>query len=260
MIERLRVALLIESSRSFGRQLLKGIASYGRAQGPWTFFHEERAFGDLVPPRLKAWKPDGIIARLGNAKVTRQIRRLNLPTGRYVPRRSARRHPRHRVRSRFARSHGDRPLRGAGLQQFRLLRIQQGAVLRRAGRVFRQTAYETQLVGERFLVSGDAADGRLGRRRSPRHAACRQARRLAPRIAEAAGADDLQRHARPAGSGHLCGGGHPRARPGGGSWRRQRRRALRSVRSSPCRASIRTSNRSATTRLRCWTASFTAAT
>jgi len=69
----LRVALLIESSRSYGRELLKGIAAYGRTHGSWTFFHQERAFGDLIPPRLKEWKPHGIIARLAGARVTRQI-------------------------------------------------------------------------------------------------------------------------------------------------------------------------------------------
>ena len=80
MSGRFRVALLIESSRSYGRQLLKGIAAYARTHGSWTFFHQERAFGDLVPPDLKEWKPHGIIARLAGARVTRQIRRMNLPT------------------------------------------------------------------------------------------------------------------------------------------------------------------------------------
>lgn len=78
-MERLRVALLIESSRSYGRQLLKGIASYARTHGPWTFFHQERAFGDQIPPRLKAWKPHGIIARLTSDALTQQIRRMGVP-------------------------------------------------------------------------------------------------------------------------------------------------------------------------------------
>ena len=80
MSGRLRVALLIESSRSYGRQLLKGIAAYARTRGGWTFFHEERALGDPIPPRLKQWKPDGIIARLNGAEMARQFRRMRLPT------------------------------------------------------------------------------------------------------------------------------------------------------------------------------------
>lgn len=80
MPEPLRVALLIESSRSYGRNLLAGIAAYARVFGPWTFFHEERALGDPMPAGLPHWRPQGIIARLENATLIRQIRRLNLPT------------------------------------------------------------------------------------------------------------------------------------------------------------------------------------
>lgn len=78
-MERLRVALLIESSRSYGRQLLKGIAAYARTHGPWTFFHQERAFGDQIPARLKTWKPHGIIARLTSDALTQHIRRMRVP-------------------------------------------------------------------------------------------------------------------------------------------------------------------------------------
>ncbi len=79
MSECLRVALLIESSRTSGRQFLRGIATYARSHGPWTFFHEERALGDPVPPRLAQWKPHGIIVRLTGAKLIRQIRRMKAP-------------------------------------------------------------------------------------------------------------------------------------------------------------------------------------
>jgi LacI family transcriptional regulator len=79
MSERLRVALLIESSRSSGRHFLKGIAAYARTHGSWTFFHEERALDDPIPPRLKQWKPHGIIARLTGPEMIRQIRRMNVP-------------------------------------------------------------------------------------------------------------------------------------------------------------------------------------
>jgi LacI family transcriptional regulator len=75
----LRVALLVESSRSYGRQLLKGIAAYARTHGVWTFFYQERAFGDPMPPQLKAWRPDGVIARLADTALTRQVRRLRAP-------------------------------------------------------------------------------------------------------------------------------------------------------------------------------------
>ncbi len=79
MPECLRVALLVESSRTSGRQFLRGIAAYARTHGSWTFFHEERALGDPVPRGLKRWKPHGIIVRLTGAKLTRQIREMKVP-------------------------------------------------------------------------------------------------------------------------------------------------------------------------------------
>jgi LacI family transcriptional regulator len=76
----LRVALLIESSRSYGRNLLAGIAAYARAFGPWTFYHEERNLQDRMPKALKDWRPDGIIVRMENDALTQHIGRLRLPT------------------------------------------------------------------------------------------------------------------------------------------------------------------------------------
>jgi LacI family transcriptional regulator len=80
MSDHLRVVLLIESSRSYGRQLLKGIAAYARAHARWTFFHEERALGMPVNPRVKKWSPNGVIGRLMGEQVVRFARQLNVPT------------------------------------------------------------------------------------------------------------------------------------------------------------------------------------
>ncbi|MBN2218431.1 MAG: DNA-binding transcriptional regulator [Pirellulales bacterium] len=80
MGKRLRIALLIESSRAYGRELERGIASYVREHGPWTVFQHERRLYDALPAWLKRWEGDGIIARIGNAKIAEQIRRKGLPT------------------------------------------------------------------------------------------------------------------------------------------------------------------------------------
>jgi LacI family transcriptional regulator len=79
MSKRLRVALLIESSRTSGRQFLKGVAAYARTHGSWTFYREERALSDPIPPRLQRWKPHGIIVRLTGPEMIRQIRRMKVP-------------------------------------------------------------------------------------------------------------------------------------------------------------------------------------
>jgi LacI family transcriptional regulator len=80
MAKRLRIALLIESSRAYGRDLLCGIAAYARTYGPWTFIHQERSIDDPIPRGLMQWKPDGLIVRIVDAKIGRQIHRLGLPT------------------------------------------------------------------------------------------------------------------------------------------------------------------------------------
>jgi LacI family transcriptional regulator len=58
-----RVALLIETSRSYGRRLLRGIVKYARLHGPWAFYNEPGDQGKAIPRFLKNWHPDGIILR-----------------------------------------------------------------------------------------------------------------------------------------------------------------------------------------------------
>jgi len=79
MGKQLRVALLVESSHTFGRTVLQGVAAYAELNGPWIFHQAERAFDAPLPPGLKAWKPDGIIARIARPAMARQLRRLNVP-------------------------------------------------------------------------------------------------------------------------------------------------------------------------------------
>lgn len=57
-----RVILLVESSRSSGRSLLRGIANYARHHGPWAFIWEP---GGLEKgwPQLRSVDADGIVLR-----------------------------------------------------------------------------------------------------------------------------------------------------------------------------------------------------
>jgi len=77
--DRPRVALLIESSRAYGRGLLLGIARYIREHGRWSIFLQERSLGDTSPKWLEGWEGDGIIARIENEQMAEVIRRLALP-------------------------------------------------------------------------------------------------------------------------------------------------------------------------------------
>lgn len=74
-----RVALLIESSRAYGRGLLLGVAKFVREHGRWSIFLQERSLGDVSPGWLKEWEGDGIIARVENRPMAEAIRRLGLP-------------------------------------------------------------------------------------------------------------------------------------------------------------------------------------
>jgi LacI family transcriptional regulator len=57
-----RVALEIESSRSCGRSLLRGISDYARVHGPWFFYWETGGLEKAWPP-LAELEVDGVILR-----------------------------------------------------------------------------------------------------------------------------------------------------------------------------------------------------
>ena len=63
MIRVRHVALLIETSRSYGRGLLRGIIRYQREHGPWSIFFEPRGVNDSAPAWLESWRGHGILAR-----------------------------------------------------------------------------------------------------------------------------------------------------------------------------------------------------
>jgi LacI family transcriptional regulator len=76
----MRVALLIETSKAYGRGLLAGIRRYVKQQRqPWSIFLEPAALGREPPPWLEHWDGDGIIARVSDLRIARAIARSGLP-------------------------------------------------------------------------------------------------------------------------------------------------------------------------------------
>ena len=77
--QRPRVALLIETSRAYGRDLLMGIAKYLRIHGSWSVEFEEGDFTEQLPEWFKRWQWDGVIARVKMPVIARRLRKLNVP-------------------------------------------------------------------------------------------------------------------------------------------------------------------------------------
>ena len=75
------VALLIETSKAFGRGLLAGVSRYPRLQGRWTTYADERGLGDPVPAWLSSSSFDGIIVRAAERKTLDQVLAFGVPHG-----------------------------------------------------------------------------------------------------------------------------------------------------------------------------------
>jgi len=73
-----KVALLIETSSSYGRGLLHGISRYARLHGPWSFFLEPGA-QDETPPPLRDWGIDGVITLFRTRRQARRLLAMRLP-------------------------------------------------------------------------------------------------------------------------------------------------------------------------------------
>jgi LacI family transcriptional regulator len=73
------VALLIETSRAYGRGLLQGVIRYQREHDPWSVYIQPHDLGAPAPSWLKNWNGDGILARIEDRRTAELIRRTGLP-------------------------------------------------------------------------------------------------------------------------------------------------------------------------------------
>lgn len=73
------VAVLIETSRSYGRGLLEGVIRFSHEVGNWLLAFEPRRTED--PPKwLADWRGDGILSRASTPAMARLIQRCQIPT------------------------------------------------------------------------------------------------------------------------------------------------------------------------------------
>jgi LacI family transcriptional regulator len=78
MSERPRVALDVETSLVYGRQILDGVSRYLRANRPWSIYLEQHGLGSDLPGLLKRWTGDGVITRQATPESARLLRRRHL--------------------------------------------------------------------------------------------------------------------------------------------------------------------------------------
>jgi len=74
-----RVALLIESSRAYGRELLLGIAKYAKSHGPWSIEFHEGDPAEHFPAWFDRWEWDGVIARVSTPTIAAALIRCGAP-------------------------------------------------------------------------------------------------------------------------------------------------------------------------------------
>lgn len=74
-----KIALLVETARGFGRDLLLGVARYSRLHGPWSFHITPGDYKQAVP-KMKQWGGTGIIARIANDRLAQAVIAADVPT------------------------------------------------------------------------------------------------------------------------------------------------------------------------------------
>lgn len=74
-----RVALLVETSVIYGRQILRGISRYLFEHHPWSIFMEQRELGARPPAWLRRERWDGIICRPTDRTLASMFRSMRVP-------------------------------------------------------------------------------------------------------------------------------------------------------------------------------------
>lgn len=74
-----QVGVLVDTSRSYGRDIVRGIRRYVAEHGPWSLYLEPRDLRSSFPEWLQNWPGDGILARTVDPALLRQLKATKLP-------------------------------------------------------------------------------------------------------------------------------------------------------------------------------------
>jgi LacI family transcriptional regulator len=78
-LQRRQIALLVETSRAYGRELLRGVARFVREHPHWSVRLQDRGLNDPLPDWLHGSRIDGILARVETPELARSLARLRRP-------------------------------------------------------------------------------------------------------------------------------------------------------------------------------------
>ncbi len=74
-----RVALIVETSRTYGRDVLLGVRHYISEHKPWSVFAEVRDLESKPPRWLRNWDGDGILTRSGSQAIIDAVVAAGVP-------------------------------------------------------------------------------------------------------------------------------------------------------------------------------------
>ena len=143
-----RVALIIETSSRYGRDLLAGVVRFMRTHEDWSVFLEQRDLLREPPAWLAGWSGDGILSRITTPGMTADVKASGVPLVELTDRRDAVDFP--LVRSddaaigRLAAEH----LLERGFRQFGFCGFEGEAWSDRRGRAFDRTIAEATAAAE----------------------------------------------------------------------------------------------------------------
>ena len=83
------VALIIETSSAYGRNLLSGIVKYMRMREHWSVFLEQRDVWGKPPSWLSSWTGDGIISRATTPQLLQAVSKTGVPLVEVTDRKNA---------------------------------------------------------------------------------------------------------------------------------------------------------------------------
>ena len=79
MSKRAHVALIVETSIHYGRQVLRGVTRYLQSHSTWSVFLEQRELWTSPPTWLKSWRGDGVICRKTTPELAVAMRKAGVP-------------------------------------------------------------------------------------------------------------------------------------------------------------------------------------